>query len=179
MNILLFFITLLRKFIMMKSALHFVIGTSLVLASAAASAGTVTKPLNVSAIIQERVGPAPRCPSQFGGTITGSGDSALLGRAVMIATDCITPSGPLFNFSQGKMVIVTTTGEQIYANYSGQFVPTGVGAAYVFSGATFQITGGTGRYWRASGGGSINGGEDMQTGAGTAELAGKITYFGW
>ena len=164
---------------MIKSACQFVVGTTLVLAATAASAASVTKPLTVSAIIQERVGPMPRCPSQFGGTITGHADSALLGRSVVIGTDCITPSGPLFNFNQGKMVIMTTTGEQIYANYSGQFVPTGEGAKYVFSGATFQITGGSGRYWRATGGGTLNGSEDMVTGAGTAELVGKITYMGW
>lgn len=165
---------------MMKSAFQFVMGTTLVLATAAASAApSVTKPLTVSAIIQERVGPSLRCPSQFGGTITGQADSALLGRSVVISTDCITPAGPLFNFNQGKMVIVTVSGEQIYANYSGQFVPTGDGAKFVFSGATFQITGGTGRFWRATGGGNLTGGEDMITGAGTAELVGKISYSGW
>ncbi len=164
---------------MIKSAFQFVVGSALVMASAAASATYVTKPLSVSAVIQERVGPMPRCASKFGGTITGHADSAVLGRAVVISTDCITPSGPLFNFSQGKMVIMTVTGEQIFADYSGQFVPTGEGAKFVFSGATFQITGGTGRYWRASGGGSLTGGEDMVTGLGTAELNGKISTMGW
>lgn len=165
---------------MIKSALQFAIGASLLAATASASAAPyVTKPLAISAIIQERVGPMPRCASQFGGTITGHGDSPLLGRTVVISTDCITPAGPLFNFSQGKMIIVTTTGDQIYANYSGQFVPTGEGAKYVFSGATFQITGGTGRYWRATGGGTLTGSEDMVTGAGTADLNGKVTYMGW
>lgn len=164
---------------MIKSALQFAIGASLLAATASASAAFVTKQFSVSAVIQERVGPMARCPSKFGGTITGHGDSALLGRTVVISTDCITPSGPLFNFSQGKMIIVTTSGDQIYANYSGQFVPTGEGAKYVFSGATFQITGGTGRYWRATGGGALTGGEDMVTGVGTADLNGKLTYFGW
>lgn len=152
------------------------LGTALVLSSAAASAALVTKPLTVSAVIQERVGPMARCASQFGGVITGHADSAVLGRSVVVGTDCITPSGPTFNFSQGKMVIITMTGEQIYADYSGQFVPTGDGAKFVFSNATFQITGGSGRYWRASGGGSLTGGEDMITGAGTAQLTGKISY---
>lgn len=163
---------------MIKSALQLLFGTALVLSSVAASAASVTKPLSVSAVIQERVGPMPRCASQFGGVITGHADSALLGRSVVVSSDCITPSGPLFNFSQGKMVIVTLTGEQIYADYSGQFVPTGEGAKFVFSNATFQITGGSGRYWRASGGGTLTGGEDMVTGVGTAVLNGKITYSG-
>ena len=161
---------------MIKSAFQMLVGTALVLSSVAANAGNVTKALTVSAVIQERVGPMPRCPSQFGGVITGHADSALLGRSVVVSSDCITPSGPLFNFNQGKMVIITTSGEQIYADYSGQFVPTGEGTKFVFSNATFQITGGSGRYWRASGGGTLSGGEDMVTGVGTAELNGKITY---
>ncbi len=163
---------------MMKSVCQFVVGSTLVLASLGASAATVTRPLAVSAVIQEIVGPSPRCPSNFGGTITGHANSALLGRSVIISSDCITPSGPLFNFSQGKMIIVTLTGEQIYADYSGQFVPTGDGAKYVFSNATFQVTGGSGRYWRATGGGTLTGGEDLVSGAGTAELSGNITYNG-
>ena len=161
---------------MIKSAFQLLFGTALVLSSVAASAASVTKPLSVSAVIQERVGPMSRCASQFGGVITGHADSALLGRSVVVSSDCITPAGPLFNFSHGKMIIVTMTGEQIYADYSGQFVPTGEGTKFVFSNATFQITGGSGRYWRASGGGTLTGGEDMVTGVGTADLNGKITY---
>ena len=152
--------------------------TSLMLcASFAASAGSlVTKPLEISGVLQEQAGPSTRCPSQFGGTIVGHGDSALVGRVAFIGTDCITPSGYLFNFSDGRLIIVTRSGEQIYANYSGQFVPTGDGAKYVFSGATFQITGGSGQYNKATGGGNFTGGEDMATGAGTIKLSGQITY---
>lgn len=165
---------------MINLARSLTMGTALLLASAGAMAGyTATKPLAISAVIQESVGPMARCASQFGGTITGHANSALLGRVVLIGTDCITPSGPLFNFAQGKMIITTITGEQLYAEYSGQFVPTGEGAKYVFNNTTFQITGGTGRYWRASGGGTLTGGEDMVTGAGTAELDGKINMFNW
>lgn len=149
----------------------------LALASLSASAHPGTaKPIEINGVLQEKVGPMARCPSKFGGTITGFGDSALLGRVVFIATDCITPSGPIYNFKLGEMIIITTLGDQIFANYSGQFVPTGDGAKYVFSGATFQITGGNGEYRRASGGGTLMGGEDMVTGAGNIQLSGKIMY---
>ena len=164
---------------MSKSLLHLGIVASLfslLLASAGAFAETVTKPLTVTATIQETPGPSLTCPSRFGGVITGGGDSDVLGRVVLIATDCITPVGSLYNFSNGKMVVVTTSGDQLYANYSGQFVPTGVGANYVFSGATFQISGGTGVYKKATGGGTLSGGEDMTTGSGTAKLTGTISY---
>jgi hypothetical protein len=96
---------------------------------------------------------------------------------VFIATDCITPDGPLFNFSDGKFIVMTTKGDQIFAKYSGQFVPTGEGAKYVFSGATFQVTGGTGKFARATGGGTLSGGEDMVSGAGNIKLDGKVQYF--
>ena len=153
--------------------------TLLLAASAGASAGEwVAKPIEIEGVLVEAVGSAPRCLSQFGGTISGHGDSVLMGgKVVFIATDCITPVPPLYNFSNGKFIVMTTSGDQIFANYSGQMVPTGEGAKYVFSGASFQVTGGTGKFARVSGGGILTGGEDMITGAGTIKLAGKVLYF--
>ena len=151
----------------------------LLAASASASAGSwVVEPLEVEGVLVEAVGPADRCLSKFGGTISGHGSSAMMGgKVVFIATDCITPVGPLFNFSGGKFIVMTTSGDQIFANYSGQFVPTGAGANYVFSGASFQITGGTGKFAKVTGGGILSGGEDMMTGTGTIKLTGKALYF--
>lgn len=136
-----------------------------------------TESFEIAGVLLESAGPEERCPSQFGGTITGHGTSALLGRLAFVATDCITPSGPMFNFNRGNFIIMTTTGEQIFANYSGQLVPTGQGTQFVFNGASFQITGGTGRYLLASGGGSLQGNEDMATGAGALQLSGRISYW--
>ena len=151
----------------------------LLAASASASAGAwVLQSLDVEGVLVESVGPASRCLSQFGGTISGHGESATMGgKVVFIATDCITPVGPLFNFSDGKFIIMTTSGDQIFANYGGQFVPTGEGTKFVFSGATFQITGGTGKFARASGGGILSGGEDMATGTGNIKLTGRVSYY--
>ena len=151
----------------------------LLAASATASAGNwVVEQLDVEGSLVEAVGPAAHCPSKFGGTISGHGKSNMMGgKVVFIATDCITPDGPLFNFSNGKFIVMTTSGDQIFANYSGQFVPTGEGAKYVFSGATFQVTGGTGKFKKASGGGSLTGDEDMITGTGNIKLAGRVQYF--
>lgn len=152
--------------------------TLLLAASASASAADwEVETLDVEGVLVEAVGPAERCKSNFGGTISGHGTSKLMGgKVVFIATDCITPNPPLFNFSNGKFIVMTTSGEQIFANYSGQMVPTGVGANYVFSGATFQVTGGTGKFSKASGGGNLTGGEDMITGAGTIKLSGRMLY---
>jgi hypothetical protein len=162
---------------MIRSTLRLVITTVLLLAAAGASANpATTKAFEITGVFQEQVGPSLRCASKMGGTLTGQGDSALQGRVAFIATDCITPSGPLFNFSEGRLIVVTTSGDQIFANYSGQFVPTGEGTKYVFSGATFQITGGNGQYAKASGGGTLSGGEDIVTGAGNLKLSGQIRY---
>ena len=162
---------------MFKHTLRALTASLLLAATAQATAGGwVYKPLEIEGVLVEEVGPAKRCLSNFGGTISGHGNSALMGKVVFIGTDCITPVGPLFNFSGGKFVVMTTSGDQIFANYSGQFVPTGEGTKYVFSGATFQVTGGTGKYAKITGAGTLSGGEDMATGAGTIKLSGRVLY---
>ncbi|WP_051293772.1 hypothetical protein [Pseudoduganella violaceinigra] len=152
-------------------------GVALALASGAASAHWTTTDLEVAGVIQEMPGPMARCASKFGGTITGHGNSSPLGRVAFVASDCITPNGPIFNFDRGRFIIMTQSGDQLFADYSGQFVPTGQGTNYAFSGASFQIVGGTGRYMFASGGGQLLGGEDMVTGAGNITLKGRISYW--
>lgn len=161
---------------MFKSVLRFVTGAVLMSAAVCASANPATyKDFKVSGVLQEIPGPSARCASQFGGTILGFGTGNVAGgKLTFLASDCITPNGAAYTFSEGKFLITTLTGEMIYANYSGQFVPTGEGTKFVFSNATFQITGGTGRYARASGGGDMTGGEDMKTGQGTIQLSGRI-----
>lgn len=140
------------------------------------AASTVNVPLEINGVLQEIPGPSLRCPSKFGGTIIGRGEGALTGPVAFVASDCITPSGTSFTFSAGKMIVIAIAGDQIFADYSGQFVPSGVGTNYVFSNATFQVTGGTGKFSKASGGGTLTGGEDMATGAGTIKLSGTISY---
>jgi len=152
-------------------------GVVLAVASGAASAHWTTTSIEVTGVIQEVPGPSARCPSKFGGTITGYGNSTLLGRVAFVANDCITPDGSIYNFDRGRFIIMTQSGDQLYADYSGQFVPTGQGATYVFSGATFQIVGGTGQYMFATGGGQLQGTEDMMSGAGTITMTGRVSYW--
>lgn len=157
------------------STLRLAVATMLLSTAVGASAGNKTyQDLELSGVLQEIPGPSLRCPSKFGGTILGYGDSALLGRVTFLSTDCITPSGTSYTFSDGRFMITTLSGELLFASYSGQFVPTGEGTNYVFSNASFQITGGTGRYAKASGGGNLYGSEDMASGKGTIQLKGQI-----
>jgi hypothetical protein len=163
---------------MIQSALHVATRSVLLLASlcACATADAENQAFDLKGVLHEQPGPSARCPSGLGGTIVGYGNSALIGRVVFIATDCITPTGPLYTFSDGRFIITTASGEQVFATYSGQFVPTGEGTKYVFSNATFQVTGGTGQYAKASGGGALTGDEDIVTGQGTVQLSGQISY---
>jgi hypothetical protein len=160
---------------MFKSVLRLATGAVLMSAALCASAAPATyKDFKLSGVLQEIPGPSARCASKFGGTILGFGASSAIGKVTFLASDCITPNGTTYTFSDGKFLITTLTGELIFAHYSGQFVPTGEGTKFVFSGATFQVTGGTGRYARASGGGDMTGGEDMTTGQGTIQLSGRV-----
>jgi hypothetical protein len=160
---------------MFKSVLRLATGAVLMSAALCASAAPAGyNEFQLSGVLQEIPGPSARCASNFGGTILGFGSSTTIGKVTFLASDCITPNGATYTFSDGRFIVTTLTGELIFANYSGQFVPTGEGSKFVFSNATFQITGGTGRYARASGGGNMNGGEDMTTGQGTIQLSGGI-----
>ncbi len=152
-------------------------GVALALASGAASAHWTTANFEIAGPIQEVAGPSARCPSKFGGTVTGHGASTVLGRVAFVASDCITPNGVIYNFDRGRFIIMTQSGDQIFADYSGQFVPTGEGANYVFSSSSFRIVGGTGQFMFASGGGQLTGGEDMVTGVGNIKLSGRISYW--
>ena len=160
---------------MLKTVLR--LATASVLMSAALTATAAKssyQDLEVSGTLQEIPGPSARCASQYGGTILGYGDSKLLGKVGFLSSDCITPNGTSYTFSDGRFMITTLTGEMLFASYGGQFVPTGEGSNFVFNSATFTITGGTGKYAKASGGGDITGTEDMVTGKGTIKLSGKI-----
>jgi hypothetical protein len=162
---------------MSKSFLRAAAAAMLMSAAAGAFAAPASyKDFELSGVLQEIPGPSARCASNFGGTIMGFGSSELLGKLTFLASDCITPSGASYNFSDGRFMITTMTGELLFASYNGQFVPTGEGTKFVFSNASFTINGGTGRYFKATGSGTLNGGEDMATGQGTIQLKGRVLY---
>jgi hypothetical protein len=151
------------------------IGVVLATAMCSASAG---KPLyneiEISGVFQEVIQASSNCPSGQSGHLSGYGNSAQLGRIVFLSSDCFNQTGPVFNFSNGKFMIATTSGEVLFADYSGQILLTGEGMKGVISSATFQITGGTGRYLKAKGGGTINGTEDLSNGQGTIQMNGRV-----
>src|SRR5437763_8179371 len=115
---------------MFKSLLRLATGSLMMSVALCASAGTGNasyKDLTISGVMQEVPGPSARCPTLLGGTIAGFGDSNLFGRVTFLTSDCFKQDGANFTFSDGHFMITTMKGELVFANYSGQAVPTGVG----------------------------------------------------
>ena len=156
--------------------------TTSMMMSITAATDAMSAALTVNAIIHEETGFKPGCatPSSpfggFGGTITGTGTSSLLGRVALEGNDCITPIGTSFSF-EGKMIFTVSSGDEIFADYSGSFTPTSYPSIFTFTNSFFDITGGTGNFLRADGGGKLLGGEDISNGWGVLRATGTITNF--
>lgn len=149
----------------------------LMAASFSASAGQhVVRALEINGVFNEKIGPALQCASKLGGKLAGHGATLEGTPVAFVGGDCFSQSGTTFTFSNGKFILLYPNGDQIFANYGGQFVPTGLGTAYVMNGGTFTITGGSGTYSGALGGGFLRGTEDLATGAGTIGLSGQVYY---
>jgi len=146
------------------------------IAFTAAADSSVARSVNISGVFQELVTPSATCASGLSGNLSGYGTSPELGRIAFLSSDCFSQNGPVFTFSNGKLVLTTVTGEVLFANYGGQVLATGEGTNGVLNGATFQITGGTGKFKNATGGGTLSGTEDLATGRGALQLTGTIVY---
>ena len=132
---------------MLKSVLRLATGSLLMSTALCASAGTTAyEDLSVSGVFQEVLGPSLRCPTKIGGTMTGYGTSPKFGPVVFLGSDCVTPSATMNTFSDGRFILTALTGELLFASYSGQAVPNSDGSQLIFTGGTFQITGGTGTF---------------------------------
>ncbi|HEX9453518.1 MAG TPA: hypothetical protein VGA27_04140 [Candidatus Binatia bacterium] len=108
------------------------------------------------------------------GDISGTGQATQLGQVTVVSSDCINPMGPTaFSFSSNQLVITTANGDQIFAMYNGTLTTEG-GVGVITGG--YQIVGGTGRYSKATGAGTVQGVEDMSTGKGLVGLTGTLSY---
>lgn len=149
--------------------------TAMVSPSAVLSGEKADRPLKASLVTQEQVGYTPGCPSKFGGTITGTGKSTHLGKVSLTAADCITPMENHFTF-KGTFTLMAANGDELTGDYSGSFIPKDAAPMYDLSDAKFRITGGTGRFARASGSAELHGNQNIQTGKGKLEVDGTISY---
>ena len=110
------------------------------------------------------------------GTTTGTGEAPGLGTVTGSGTDCIHASlrGRL-SFRNGRMTIVTSSGDRIRADYSGTLTRTATARVYAITG-TYRITGGTGRFAAASGSGTLSGVENLFTLKGRLAFSGTLAY---
>lgn len=136
--------------------------------------GGQNKPLKIRLKVHEQVGFSLDCPSQFGGTTTGTGKGTHLGKLSFNATDCITPMEDHFTFN-GEFTIIAANGDKLIGNYSGAFVPINSGPVYSLSDATLKILGGTGRFAQAGGSAELTGTENVTTGNGIFNVNGSIS----
>ena len=146
-----------------------------IISPAVAFSGPADVPLKISLATHEQVGYKPDCPSKFGGTTTATGKGSHLGKVSLVATDCIIPMENHFTF-EGKFELTASNGDKLTGKYSGSFIPLDTPPIYSLSDAVFQITGGTGRFSKATGSAELQGTQNIQTGNGKMEVNGTISY---
>ena len=136
----------------------------------AATGGALAEPgkgksleLKIGVAISETLtsGDPATCPVI--GNITGGGYATELGAVTVQATDCFAPTGPTsFAFVTHPITVVTLTtasGEALYGTYSGTAVGNPFPVLAINGNVTFN--GGTGRFKRASGSGTLQGVENI------------------
>ena len=143
---------------------------------AATKAAVLSAPLSIIGVTQEEVGYRGECASHFGGTTIGTGISSPLGKVSLVANDCINTSESAISFL-GKMVFTMSSGDEFFANYGGYFMPTSYPSIFTLTNAFFTITGGTGNFKGATGGGILQGGENIDIGLGVMQATGTISNF--
>jgi hypothetical protein len=158
--------------------------------SAIAGPGTVD--FTASIRTNEFLLPAETCASGMSGIGVGAGTTNLFTKkpatdtttAVLSSFDCVNPgpTGTTFYFGPGRFTMTGPGGDTIVASYSGTLVLSGVDPVSglpVFQfdkDAMFNIQGGTGRYAKAVGSGTLSGTETINQATGTAQ--GKLTAVG-
>lgn len=112
------------------------------------------------------------------GAITGTGHATDMGPVTVSAFDCINFSSPTsFTFQtlkDTKVVLTSVAGEQLFGTYKGTATPQPFPIMVISGTVTFK--GGTGRFIRATGTGTITGVENIgtQPATGVLVVSGKL-----
>ena len=161
----------------------FVVATLL---GSAATAGPSLRLFSAKLTLNESVGFTFAPPCIAIGSVQATGVALNLGKFTATTQDCINPLGAFvpggsFSFSStaspAGLVLLFDSGEQLFMTYSGTLTPR-LSAPHRLAGQ-FVITGGTGRFFGATGGGVLSGQEDISQvvfGSGTADATGTILY---
>lgn len=123
---------------------------------------------------QNSIDPSGRCAPAQTLNIQGTGTSNL-GPLTIEQSHCFDPQGanPLA-FYDGEFTNTFADGGSFSGTYSGAATPTLNPAVFQID-AQWMVTGGTGSFASATGGGTASGQANLQTGAGSITLEGTIT----
>lgn len=165
-------------------------GLAAVLLAAFATSGIASepksKPFKAELTVTESVTLLGAAPCFAIGTVQATGTATHLGKFTAASQDCINPrgvfdpSGPnSFSFASGAagLVFIAANGDNLFAAYSGNLTAQPTGPHHITG--QFVITGGTGRFLGATGGGILTGYEDISqvvSGFGQIKAIGKIVY---
>lgn len=132
-----------------------------------AVAGPATKPFQATIAVTEQFFEPPETfPAEcdFGVVLSGKGVATGIGVVSVSSVDCAVAreDGYLAFQSLGAITVKAENGDQVFARYSGLISPAGA-----INGSYF-ILGGTGRFAKATGSGSLNGSETINAETGTA-----------
>ena len=106
-------------------------------------------------------GPLPGCDAgMIPVALAGIGQASHMGRFSETQTHCVNPT--TLAFCSGRFSFTGADGDTVSGTYSGQLVITAPTTAAIYG--VFVVTGGTGRFAGATGGGNASGTLDFVTG---------------
>jgi hypothetical protein len=111
--------------------------------------------------------PFAPCPLGVTGVLQAVGVGTHMGKVTGQLTDCpnvFVPPGTPFIFEDGEFTLTAANGDEVSGTYRGELHATPVNGLFVVKNGQFTITGGTGRFAGAQGGGVLTGGEIITPG---------------
>lgn len=170
---------------MLPAARRFATFVIVALVASGAMAEPKLRPFEARLSIAETIVIAGSSPCFLVGSVTASGNASHLGQVTATSSDCINPSGSdSFIFASsgegptGGLVFTAANGDTLYAKYIGTLTQQPSGPHLITG--HFTISGGTGRFVEATGGGTLTGTEVIDftagTGSGEIEAIGTIAY---
>jgi hypothetical protein len=149
---------------------------AVLLAAPSVATAAITTPLRFDFTAQASFAETS-VPGVFTVTTSGVGHASHLGRITVSTTetlDFVTSPGTLL-VRDGRLVMVAANGDELHWTYEGTGSLPDADGESVLTG-TFVITGGTGRFSDASGGGTFGGSGNAVTGLASLSYRGTIAY---